>query len=530
MIQALPWPRPAFSNARVFIWAIGISLFLLSARAGLSDIAPQLTAIALTSGSSLSAGSSLTYTYSVAQGTYPIMSVILEIYDPTQYEYIISGDGVPGTFSDQTSTDWVNGSYAVNDIIIIDINFAFTTYSSDGTVTNTNVETVGTNPLTSALNFTLTGGLASVTGASVTTFTPLVSHPFRPIGSTLVFNLGLNLGSRNSAGLQLDVQDPNLGQEDVLAVGNSTGPTASFLLTGLTVTGAYTVLGLGIADGYGFENFSSDFPPSGIHETPGTASIDFSSLGFTLTPAPGDLDHDGKPDVFWTNSSTGDRGAYLMNGTSVTGWAGLGNVPTQWRIAAVADFTGDGYNDILWQNTSTGECGFYLMNGTTVTGWVELGTLPLAWRIAGAGDFEGNGNNDILWQNTSTGECGFYIMNGTTVTGWAELGTVATQWQVKAIADFNNDGNPDILWQNSSTGQVGIYLMNGTDVTGWADLGTAPAGWEVAGAGYFNGNGNNDIIWQNSTTGECGFYLMNGTTVTGWADLGTVPTQWQIQE
>jgi hypothetical protein len=528
MIQALPRLRAALNNARVFTWVACSSFFLLSTRAAESQSAPQLTSIALTSSPSLSAGSNLTYTYSVTQGTYPITSLSIDLVDSKGYDYLITG--FAGTISYQTSTDWVNGSYTITDIHIGD-GHSDTEYFSDGTASNSSGETVGAPyPLTSALNFTLTGGVASITGASVAAFTPLISHPFRTIGSTLVFNLGLNLGTRNEVSeVELDVRDPHGGQEDLLATGYLAGSLAVFPLTGLTKTGTYTVLGLGIGDGYGFESFSNEFPPSAVHETAGAVNVDFSSLGFTITPAPGDIDEDGKPDIFWMNTSTGECGAYLMNGTSVTGWASLGTVPTQWRIAAVADFTGDGQNDILWQNTATGECGFYLMNGTTVTGWAELGTFPLAWRIAGAGDFEGNGNNDILWQNTSTGECGFYLMNGTTVNGWAELGTVPTQWQIKAVADFNNDGSPDILWQNSSTGQVGIYLMNGTAVTGWAGLGTVPTGWEAAGAGYFSGNGNNDIIWQNTTTGECGFYLMSGTNVTGWAEIGTLPLAWQIQ-
>jgi hypothetical protein len=52
-----------------------------------------------------------------------------------------------------------------------------------------------------------------------------------------------------------------------------------------------------------------------------------------------------------------------------------------WRVAAVSDFSGNGSTNILRQNTSTGECGFYIMNGTTVTGWVELGIVPTQWQI-----------------------------------------------------------------------------------------------------------------------------------------------------
>jgi Ig-like domain-containing protein len=245
-------------------------------------------------------------------------------------------------------------------------------------------------------------------------------------------------------------------------------------------------------------------------------------------PVQNDINGDGTPDVIWQNSATGERGAYIMNGTSATSWASLGTVSTDWTIAAVADFAGNGSNDILWQNTSTGECGFYLMNGTTVTGWKELGTAPAGWRIAGAGDFEGNGDNDILWQNMSTGECGFYLMNGTAITGWAELGTVPIGWRIAAVSDFNNDGQPDIVWQNSITGACGIYIMNGTSVAGWADLGTVPLQWRLAAVGDFSANGNSDILWENSSTGACGFYIMNGTLVSGWANLGVAPLQWHI--
>jgi hypothetical protein len=248
----------------------------------------------------------------------------------------------------------------------------------------------------------------------------------------------------------------------------------------------------------------------------------------TVTGAPFDINGDGMPDVFWTNTSTHDRGTYLMNGTSVTGWADFGNVPAHWRIGAVADFTGNGNDDILWQNTATGECGFYMMHGTVVTGWVELGVVPTQWRIAGAADFTGTGNTDILWQNTTTGECGIYMMNGTTVTGWVSLGTVSTQWRMVGAGDFSGNGSRDILWENSTTGVCGFYLMSGTTVTGWSPLGTVSPVWRAAEVADFSGYGHPDIIWQNTSTGACGFYMMNGLTVTGWAGLGTPPAGWQI--
>jgi hypothetical protein len=250
--------------------------------------------------------------------------------------------------------------------------------------------------------------------------------------------------------------------------------------------------------------------------------------GIPLT-ANGDLTGDGMPDVFWTNTSTGERGAFIMNGTVIENWADFGSVNTDWRIAAVADFTGSGHNDILWQNSSTGECGFWTMDGTTITGWVELTTVSTDWHIAAVGNFHGTGSSDILWQNTTTGECGFYLMNGTTIEGWAELATVPLQWRIAGAADFNGDGKPDILWQNSTTGECGFYIMNGTIIESWAELTTQPTAWQIAAVGDFNGDGMPDVLWQNMNTGQCGFYLMNGTIITSWADLGVYSPPWIAQ-
>jgi hypothetical protein len=511
-------------------------LFVLSAGAGLSDTAPQLTAITLTSGSSLSAGSELTYTFSVTPGTYPISFVVLSVNDPNGHQYSIRGDFYNGSMNSPTTQYWVNGNYTVTDIDVYD-GHANTDYPMNGAVTNSGAETfVATNPVTSSLNFAITGGADSITGPSITAFTPLQSNLFRPRGYSLTFNMAMDLGTLNQVTqLFLEIRGPDGSGEDIFATGTLTGSQAIFPLSGLSMLGSYEVLDVGVADGYGVETF--DPAANAIIEHPGTANIDISALSFTLTAAPDDINGDGNPDIFWTNTSTGQRGAYLMNGTNSIGWADLGTVDPAWRMCAVADFTGNSTdstgnnsNDILWQNTSTGECGFYLMNGTSIVGWSELGSVSPAWRAAAAADFECNGNNDILWQNTSTGECGFYLMHGTIVMGWAELGTVDPSWRIAGAADFNGDGYPDILWQNTVTGQCGIYLMNGTTVTGWVSLGTVPTQWQAVAVGNFSGNGNPDILWQNTATGECGFYLMNGTTVTGWAELGTIPTQWQVQE
>ncbi len=95
-----------------------------------------------------------------------------------------------------------------------------------------------------------------------------------------------------------------------------------------------------------------------------------------------------------------------------------------------ADFNGDGRTDILWRNTLSGDAGVWLMDGTAVTGYFPIGTVSTAWQIAGTGDFNGDGQTDILWRNTLSGDVGVWLMDGTTVTGYFPIGTVSTAWQI----------------------------------------------------------------------------------------------------
>ena len=45
-----------------------------------------------------------------------------------------------------------------------------------------------------------------------------------------------------------------------------------------------------------------------------------------------DFNRDGKPDILWQNTATGERAIWLMNGTSYSSGVSLGIVPTQWEM------------------------------------------------------------------------------------------------------------------------------------------------------------------------------------------------------
>ena len=254
----------------------------------------------------------------------------------------------------------------------------------------------------------------------------------------------------------------------------------------------------------------------------------------------GDFDGDGKADVLWRNSSTGENYVYFMDGLNIKPTEGYIRTVADlsWKVAGIGDFNGDGKDDILWRNTVTGENYVYPMDGLTILGTEGyLRTVAdTTWQIVGVGDFDGDGKSDVLWRNSATGQNYLYPMDGTAIKPTeGYLRTVAdTTWQVKGVGDFDGDGKADIVWRNSTSGQNYLYPMDGTTIKATEGylrtvVGHRPGrSWRWA---TIDGDGKADILWRNSSTGENYLYPMEGTTIKATEGyLRTVPQpDWQMQ-
>src|SRR5438552_19176810 len=65
-----------------------------------------------------------------------------------------------------------------------------------------------------------------------------------------------------------------------------------------------------------------------------------------------------------------------MNGLTIASGGYLRTVGDQaWQVKGIGDFDGDGKADILWRNTVTGEDYAYLMNGPTIASEGFLNTV-----------------------------------------------------------------------------------------------------------------------------------------------------------
>ncbi len=166
-----------------------------------------------------------------------------------------------------------------------------------------------------------------------------------------------------------------------------------------------------------------------------------------------------------------------MNGATIASQGGLANVSLDWVIQGVGDFNGDGKADILWRNSTSGQVYLWLMNGSTIASQGGVFAVSSDWVIQGVGDFNGDGKSDILWRNSTTGEVYAWLMNGTAITSQGSPFTVSSDWVIKGVGDYNGDGKSDILWRNSGSGQVYLWLMNGISITSQGGLGNISSDW-----------------------------------------------------
>src|SRR5262249_1155467 len=111
----------------------------------------------------------------------------------------------------------------------------------------------------------------------------------------------------------------------------------------------------------------------------------------------GDFNGDGKTDLLWWQQTTGILYAWFMNGNARSSGAYLSpsQVPdTNWKVEGIADLNGDGKPDLLWRNTATGELYVWYMSGLAKTGGAYLAPSRVAdtnWKIEGVADLNGDG-------------------------------------------------------------------------------------------------------------------------------------------
>lgn len=250
-----------------------------------------------------------------------------------------------------------------------------------------------------------------------------------------------------------------------------------------------------------------------------------------------DFSLDGKPDLLWRNARTGATAIWYLDGANFA--AATDVTPAQAnlaaRVLAIADFNGDGRPDIAWRDTLTGNNELWLMNNATRTAVVPMPAVAdTFWRGMGQapfkagpdGDFNGDSSVDLFWRHATNGQNLVWLMNNASVATVVPLGPINNNdWTVQAVADVTRDNRTDIVWRNTATGQNVLWIMNGLTLTQSIDLpGVGDVNWFVGAVADVDGDEMNDLVWYNRSTRAVVVWYLTPSGTPFVKGVGTLPS------
>jgi hypothetical protein len=352
----------------------------------------------------------------------------------------------------------------------------------------------------------------------------------------------------------------------------------------------YQVEGLGDVNGDGLGDFATlakRYPYTTLHVVFGSktgAPPEIASLGtrgFEITSSPnfitsvaaaGDVDHDGKADLYVRAGNE----AGIVYGAASSDTVALGSASARYtsvasgggdfRALSAGDFNGDHYDDLLIQSGSTqsvvaGGPRIATINGLVAGPRVMLilgrrSCVQIVWwwpktctttsdPALPLGDFNGDGKADIAVGSgillgraslatfdPSAPKAGETIpITGLPANGLASLS--ASNLRGRSVGDLTGDGLADIAYNESLTGGGNrLSVFPGRTGTATINYATTPHityktaarsnAWALP-AGDQNGDGKGDLIVELATPGDA-FRIAYGTAATGTTiDLDGLP-------
>ncbi|TAL35972.1 MAG: hypothetical protein EPN93_09235 [Spirochaetes bacterium] len=296
----------------------------------------------------------------------------------------------------------------------------------------------------------------------------------------------------------------------------------------------------------GFRWHINDMPVFGSlhfnHYSNGTIAQNMGDDGVIET---GDWNADGRTDLLWYNTATGQNVWFINQGISgstlvftvVDDLVSRNIVHKNGGAVIQGDWNGDGLTDIMWFNRGSGSNYWYLnkWNGTSLV-FAQINPLDPISReainddgVLYAGDWNGDGLTDVMWIQNWSGKNRWYINRGLAPASNG-ISFDSSPNPISGgiiddggfyIVDWNGDGLTDAVWYGkvNHTYYTRWFVNKGMHSSGISfDFYSGPNGGAVipdpaiddpVGAHFFfadyNGDGRGDALWYNNCTGDMSY-------------------------
>jgi hypothetical protein len=151
-----------------------------------------------------------------------------------------------------------------------------------------------------------------------------------------------------------------------------------------------------------------------------------------------DFDADSRPDLIMQHRTDGRMLAWLLNGTVLKRQQFLSPgavADPSWRIVGAGDVDSDGKPDLFFQHATSGYMVSWLMNGLTLKrqDWVTPNRVDPAWTIVAVTDVDWDTRPDLVLQHVNDGRMVAWPLNGAILKGqrWLNPSQVSDpRWRI----------------------------------------------------------------------------------------------------